>query len=1022
MLKLCQLPSFNHYSYGNIHVSLFSYVARQRGSCIRHFQKLGLATLEKIRDILLGSLKPILLRYESIGLSDEFESLHWDHTHGVLRRLSYCFGHPNAMLPFLDDLAKERDLIWAQARAARNPAVSSLGAMWPKGLAVQHLLPEEKLWFSQVLKKPELAPYIYQRARAVMYFSEEAAKPVQPADEEVISCFTDDLITVIQAYIKSLDKSQVGPAVVRLWKHYENVLGYQFHRYSTLRALLSDSLGHLKHWQQKKAKIELGLEVPYKALINPLPQIATGKPWQPAPEHQAPSAMGELTSELTVLDCLLHCRRHSFFFDGRFPKIKDQPSDQSDDAPNVWIPPMFLRKLPLETQDAVIVTAILVLDKIYGSELGANQFKEFEYRSQHVKLDDMFLSLPGTRSTESLARHALKTLQHTVNVVPAEQLHWLADKLLHAAAAKSEGVGYTASVKAAFKVLSLLTESDKPQLAIDLALQALQLLPTESKWHQHVISPRFASRLPRNYARALAIGLIDHVTNSIEAKKDMAVDDPERPIIKVSTVKMMTTHLGTLLGPEEAETSLKSLFQLTCHVDVRKAILESLIDLIAGYYATNIQQSSRIYNTLVALSSVAAQPSERSPTSARAWKEAEDGGEMPTVDEERPIQDLLLFEAKGRLPKDLHENYVNAVIIPILKLSAENCNRWFHIFLDRLPLSDKARTVTDFGPFSSAIVERIFVTWRQHLPKSFLIDQRMNALSYIAFSKLSEVNALLDSADKGWRDTRAGRVWQKRWEECSARHTFSALAKMIFSEETTLVTNGITHEDLVNEFNEQALLVAHFPIVARSKGLLIDRAPFNAMWDSLQPRASPTIMKQLKKEKATILGNIAAELQRRHALNEAPEGGLPCSYILPAPYTLVPATFPYLDKDDSELIASMMSSVIEAIGQCAVDMNMGAFQEIVTAVQQRLSGDEKARCAAVLGNVPVQESVSLENSLRISMACQLLEHSSHPENDDVKFMLKNWGSSSVQWVRLQGLRIKNEAVQTFVSDLLLNSK
>ncbi|KAI5286367.1 hypothetical protein KEM54_006849, partial [Ascosphaera aggregata] len=483
IVRLSQTSFFRSYNYGQIDSNLLCRVVKSRASKLRQVQRQSLATAEELGNLLLGSMKPALLKYESIGLTDEFEGLDWDDTRGPLRELGYVKAEANAILPFLDDLARARDALWEKTRREKNPGVSLLSHLWPKGLPVQWLLPNWGMWSREVFRRPKLAPYIYERAQRVIFFSAETAQTPLPDLTEAIGVFVDDLIVLIPSYLQSFDKPCLGSEAMKLLRYYENLLGHRSHRYRTLRSLISDSLSRLPHWQSKKVRIKMGAEVPYEAQIRALPTTTDSetRSWNPIPDYQyrpATSSGGDAT-EILILDCLLKRQRFSRFFDNKFRKPKINQTEPDDvDPPSIWINPRHLSVLPLKTQESTIVAALLILKRLYVHQSDSSQDHGIEYRSLQVHLDDAFLSQKEARDIAAMTDHALQALKWTINVVAPKPLRNLAESMLQAAAE------HAVTSRIAFKLLSLLLDCDQPQLASDLIMKSLQLLPEQSTWHQ----------------------------------------------------------------------------------------------------------------------------------------------------------------------------------------------------------------------------------------------------------------------------------------------------------------------------------------------------------------------------------------------------------------------------------------------------------------------------------------------------------------------------------------------------------
>lgn len=131
------------------------------------------------------------------------------------------------------------------------------------------------------------------------------------------------------------------------------------------------------------------------------------------------------------------------------------------------------------------------------------------------------------------------------------------------------------------------------------------------------------------------------------------------------------------------------------------------------------------YAALVSISGTAAGPGERVQTSESQRREAENGGTLPEVDKGRPLFKFFIEEIRTLLPSDFNEAYVRDLVLPLLKESSRQHNRWMCAFLSRIELTPEEKSVADFGHFGIVgTTELILENWKAYLPKRYLLQHR----------------------------------------------------------------------------------------------------------------------------------------------------------------------------------------------------------------------------------------------------------------------------------------------------------
>lgn len=100
-------------------------------------------------------------------------------------------------------------------------------------------------------------------------------------------------------------------------------------------------------------------------------------------------------------------------------------------------------------------------------------------------------------------------------------------------------------------ILFLLTQSDRPQLAIELVLNTILNRPDASSWHRQLLKKAFARSLSAKHAQELILSFSSGVRAKLEKQarlpKAPSVTGgsaaPPKPVIKVTTVKFLAQFL-----------------------------------------------------------------------------------------------------------------------------------------------------------------------------------------------------------------------------------------------------------------------------------------------------------------------------------------------------------------------------------------------------------------------------------------------------------------------------------------------
>lgn len=195
---------------------LASSVIQQRIERLRDYQKeIGLSddevysyVWEPSIDMLVNAERLLLKIKDEYSSRDEFKFPLW--------HLSLPNKLELHVRKFLDTLGQSRDKLWQEYRAEKNPAINELEAPWPRGLPIQHLVPNK-------LSNWKDMPYIESRAKAIVFAPGGTLKslvPTQVEKKRAIGPFVDDFIFALHVFISAVDEGpQQEDRVLQAWDY-----------------------------------------------------------------------------------------------------------------------------------------------------------------------------------------------------------------------------------------------------------------------------------------------------------------------------------------------------------------------------------------------------------------------------------------------------------------------------------------------------------------------------------------------------------------------------------------------------------------------------------------------------------------------------------------------------------------------------------------------------------------------------------------------------------------------------------
>ncbi|KAJ5190509.1 uncharacterized protein N7498_009494 [Penicillium cinerascens] len=664
-------------------------------------------------------------------------------------------------------------------------------------------------------------------------------------------------------------------------------------------------------------------------------------------------------------------------------------------------------------REAVILSALLILDHFTSQpRLLGTSFPETEGpRYGPTRLSDEFVTRVIESEVNEPMTKALVALEGAVQHVPAQILRDLIYSFLDTLKASPNASNYPKLLHCTFELIKLLLHSSQPQLVTGVALRVWKEFPHDSSSHRKVSLVKIGRILTPSQAGDLMQTFVADVCDTLQKQRAPGdTDSPEMPFIKITTVKMLVQALAEadFLAPSTQLHFLESMCGASSHIDVRVEIVKSVFQLIRP------NQHADVFRALstIALSS-AAGPSERDIVTEDGWRAAEAGGSLPLVLNARPILDLIVSDAAMKIPDELHSDYVQKVVLPLVTESIRQHTRWMTVLLARLglSLSNLGLTAADIGPFPSDLVNKVLRKWARYLPATYLQYHRSWGLVYLhrdSFNRISE--ALASSTDPIKEDSNVRdhlqALLKSQRDRCPLSYTYR-FCSLIDSK----VPNGINDELLLDDFRSRVEVFSKSPVaynhslrrysVHPSYTLCVLQGLRKAREDLGRPFPS----RYIHATKLMMIIVDAAELVRK-------EGWSP--ELSTHPVT-VPATFEYEVEmlpspswsplPSNSALDNFVSGITGLISKYAADpvllIKVGSFAPILREVRQ----DQREACALLLGEDSDDGNDRdrlVKACVRVKLAVLLLEDAHKAEvplNERTLSMIEKWKGSDIDMVR-----------------------
>ena len=693
-------------------------------------------------DILLNTTKEVLLDIENQILEVGREQLGYSHgcwMHHIKRRALPAErpAHPT-ILSFLDGLAKSRDDIWRQYRMREKPATTTLPSLYPRGLPLITLLQPFNKVISDII---DLMPgenrhlaYIASRAEDLVFIPANVALSTFPENEEVVDAIfplLDSWSLALRVYVMGQNLDTRLEAIRRTWKHATGELtGSRMTEEESQQqwgSIFRDALGTIVEEVINVRQIDSpSFRLP--EYDDPSVQVE----WDPL--HACRPYVEDRPLSVKAIDWSTQPSLKTLDYDSSSWYIESLPSRAEPpeallrgyQPPPIWETVQNTQWTP--GKEADVASAILYLDAQFRSSkrLLTEQFPSCsDCRYPAMFLDEGFLLRKDVSD-----QAALNVIATSIKLVPPTMLESLTKNALEALQSTHLDSPKLVDVERnAFMLLKLLMKSDRPTLAVPLAIKTILDRPDASSWHRQLLASRFLRRLSSEEARKSVEHLASKISSTLREQglySNGKRNEPTlRPFVKVTTVKLLAQLLedSNVISRSLVEI-LSKLVRGTEHIDIRVATLKSLLEIL---YQCEDEDSrllaEKIMELLESLRDVAGAFNERNPMTEDEWKEAENkqnlpepfpSAEWPPVMMQFLSAPLCLGSGNVVKPQDFFQR----IILPAINRSRQSNERWMRLFC-RIHDTENVMDHLPITPVDCNFVHMLFTNHLQYLPASW---------------------------------------------------------------------------------------------------------------------------------------------------------------------------------------------------------------------------------------------------------------------------------------------------------------
>ncbi|PVH81541.1 hypothetical protein DL98DRAFT_531174 [Cadophora sp. DSE1049] len=988
-------------------LDLVSDIIREWLSRSLSLQKALASSDDQLYILMLKSTLDLAIRIGSIGLQPGYERLELRNPSGLVRLATFkldeneCGSPP--CLRFVDEFARQRDMLWQTLRRSLHPATMVLSPLLPRGLPIQCLISGFELRLSRHSKK---TPFIFSYAEQLVFAERELLIPI-PDDEvtrAAIGSFVDSFRVALQIYS---DGGMEACYCKTEWTYDKRGSS------STVATRFSEAVPTFEIPPLSLPELETNRKWP----IFPFDaKIGRYIEWNPLEEHiKALMVEPRQALPLTYLDLTLAFTPYSRSqLSGHFQAYFLHTPGFTPPTSTIWsLGRLTNKELRIAAvREGLVVSALLYLEQFipnHKSILASPFPSPAAVRYPDMWLDLSFVEYSGTVTTPNFS--SFNPLRFYLSDIPPSLILRLTETCFDALfKATSESDGKVAELEMlSFQFLHLLSQSDQPSLAIELILKTVIGRPDSSPWHRKLLSVRFLKTLSTTQAKAVIQSFADSIQEQMRVpilpKPSASSEKPAtKSYVKITTIKYLAQLLhGAKFVPEAfAVDLLATLFVTASHIDVRVAIVESLMTMLAGCREELL--ATKIFEALEHAIPIARRLDEQYELSRADWEEAETMGTLPVVFNHGstrwdldlpPIIEALIISTSERWK----ERLLTQIIAPILKESIATNTRWLELFTAKHDV-DFHTLRLPLLPVKLKFFKLLLERNMRYLPASL-----MDLYQSFILTSLSPPPALSDLNSK-LQDPELIRLPEvSHWLSLCGHSDRPNIFNYIGFDITALLRQDWPYaESSITVTQLQAHKFQHAEVlVSRSNIQTFDR-----LLNSFAPPSDPRAISSLDwlKNARPVLELIVAhiEFQRtpewQQNLHREPK-------FLPS--TLKPRLWllPYPPTDASVLqLSAFVDSVRDILAEICKPGRL--YHEELPELQKamkRVLPEFRASVACLLGKL--KEEMTTADLLSIDISKSLLKDAPRPTDDGalelLKRIMRSWVASTNEVIRGKGL-------------------
>ena len=749
--------------------------------------------------------------------------------------------------------------------------------------------------------------------------------------------------------------------------------------------------------------------------------------WNPA--AKVPLDVERRKLPVTNLDCMIAAPQRLYwktgqdFHDFHIPK----PKTQAIVSTPICSPKRLenFRRTPRHVQEGMIATALLVVSsKIDGSKLLASPFPS----ESNVRYPSLFLDHDFLLSSDVLYSPTDIAFSCFINVVPPTLVLDLTASALDALSRTPFGSTKLASTeRTAYRLLILLSKSDRPHLALDLIVHTVLNRPDASSWHRQLLRQSFLRNLRAEQAQDMIslfvssmLEVLEHqaISSSSQNKAEGSDTSPHR-YIKVTTVKFLAQFLtdADFISPVFCVDILSKLLKTITYVDIRVAVLNSMISRLGR--CTDEPSSALAESLMSALEiviPVLGSLNERRQLQDVDWTEAEKNGKLPEVYDDGgmqaypPMLNVMLHALKSHVISSnvQRTDFIERILLPTIEKSKDESARWVKMFTTKHLPAGQPIDMPSF-PVRPGILVSLIENCSTEIPKYILdLYQQFYLTNILPPASLTKLNDKVNR-DIELRMSNEGQYWLSLYgqgAEVSNRAIVSMLTK---TWGPSKVSNGIQVSHLQNIVFEQAnaVLQVSDESFRHWKNLIAALEPPVAQYRSDQDSEAwsaygkPVVLRIINRVDALRTPAWQQDPNRQPAV-------LPPTFRL----RLWVLDYPQLNQssDDCAIFVQQVVSLLQE----TIDLGLAHHARLdeISSALSRCLPTYGMDVAHRLGNVELEDPTKLqENLLRVELAETLLRNVKIPQgkNDEtlrsIKAMLDTWQSCEMEDIRMRGVRL-----------------